>query len=56
MRLACDILYKYTDEAVLEMLKNGILNLGFTPNFYSIFYNQFKKSKNDIAYNEVDVF
>ena len=55
MRLACDILYKYTDEAVLELLKNGILNLGFTPNFYSIFYNQLEKSKNDIAYNEVDV-
>lgn len=55
MRLACDVLYKYSDEAVLNMLKSGILNLGFTPNFYSIFYNPFKKPKNDLVYNEVDV-
>lgn len=55
MRLACDILYKYSDERVLDMLKNGIMNLGFIPNFYSVFFNQFKKPKNDIEYNEADV-
>ncbi len=29
--------------------------MGFNPKFYSIFYNQFKPSKNDLSYDEEEV-
>ncbi|MCO5249769.1 MAG: hypothetical protein M9887_12570 [Chitinophagales bacterium] len=55
MRIACEILYKYSDENLLFILNEALKNLGFTPNYYSIFYNQFKKPKSDIPYNEKEI-
>ncbi len=55
MRIACDILYKYSEVAVLNMLRMGLFNLGFTPNYYNVFFNQFKKPKNNVVFNETNL-
>lgn len=55
MRIACEVLYKYSDENLFNLLSEIFTNIGFTPKYYSIFYNQFKKPKNDIAFNEKEI-
>jgi hypothetical protein len=52
MRLACNILLKYSDTFLGEVLKGAIGHLGFEPNYYSVFFNQFKKPKNDLPFDE----
>lgn len=55
MRIACEVLYKYSDENLFYILNKSLENLGFIPNYYSVIFNQFKKAKNDIPYIETEL-
>lgn len=55
MRLACDLLLQYSEETILDTVKLAFQNIGFNPNYYNIFYNQFKKGENDLVYDEKEV-
>ncbi len=55
MRIACEVLYKYSDENLFYILNKSLENLGFIPNYYSVIFNQFKKAENDIPYIETEL-
>lgn len=51
-RYSCDILYKYKEKDSIDSLNNALGVLGFEPNFMSVYYDEFKKSLNDVPYDK----
>jgi hypothetical protein len=51
-RYACDMLFKHNENNSITLLIQALDVLGFTPNYMSIFFNEFEKSLDDITYDK----
>lgn len=52
MRYACDILIQYSEKDFLSFFQNAIKTIGFKPMYFDVFFDEFKKAKNDLDYDE----
>lgn len=53
MRYACDILIKYSEKKFLDFVKKAINVIGFKPNYYDVFFDDFDSNeKLNIQYEE----